>query len=113
MGLLTPIIAFIAVALCAWLVVCYAMLTRARSSRSSNFLLASVCCWGAVAYVLFAREGFVSTVLGFGSVVFVAYWGWKSPRLRIGSLRSDDVMTVWSWFLGGAIVLKLIMGDSV
>ncbi|HEY3235139.1 MAG TPA: hypothetical protein VGJ84_10490 [Polyangiaceae bacterium] len=68
-------------------------------------------CWLIMLYVLFKEEGLASALFGL-TLIYAFFWGWKNPRVRINSLLVGDVMTAWTWMMGAALVLRLIMGDK-
>jgi hypothetical protein len=111
MGLLPPVIAFTLIGVCCWLFVCYGVFKR-RSTRTVNFMVGSLCCWLLVAYVLFAQSGVASILLGLLAIGTAGYWSWQDVKGRVGSVRVNDAMTVWSLAVGATVVLRLIMGDS-
>jgi hypothetical protein len=111
MGLLPPVIAFFVIGVCCWLFICYGVLKK-RTTRTVNFLVGSLSCWLLVAYVLFAQSGVVSVLLGALAIGGAGYWSWQDIRVRVGSIRINDAMTVWSLAVGATVVLRLIMGDS-
>jgi hypothetical protein len=77
------------------------------------FLAASAVCLLIVVAKMARREGLGKAFFGLITVVFAFFWGSTHPKVRVSSFRLRDVMTTWMWCTGAAIVLYMIhLGDK-
>jgi hypothetical protein len=77
------------------------------------FATLSVGCLLCVVYKIGRHDDMTKAFLGLVTVVYAFIWGWQNARhIRVGRVGLADVMTVWSWCAGTALVFWMIMGDK-